>query len=239
MCAALCDAVRFGSAESQSRSEGTAVRSGAAESPTAAEDSQAILEAIESANLCIEPLDDQRGWYRYHRLLADLLRLRLHRDGRFAKRELHRRASRWCEENELYAEAVNHALEWGELQRAVDLIEWIAWRVLERGEMVARLGWIDSLPEHLVCSSPQLGILQAWALAFTGQLDAVEPLLQEVGVQQVPGDAAAVSAYVAASQGDVSKTKALASQALAQLPERKWFSRWVVAESGDCLLGQR
>ena len=41
--------------------------------------SQMILEMLEFANLFIVPLDDERGWYRYHRLFADLLRHRLHR----------------------------------------------------------------------------------------------------------------------------------------------------------------
>src|SRR6266536_3449068 len=39
---------------------------------------QAILEAIERANLFIVPLDNERRWYRYHQLFADLLRQRLH-----------------------------------------------------------------------------------------------------------------------------------------------------------------
>ena len=53
----LCDAVRFGTAES----------------PTG----QATLEMLERANLFIVPLDDERRWYRYHHLFADLLRQRL------------------------------------------------------------------------------------------------------------------------------------------------------------------
>src|SRR5713101_4880162 len=39
---------------------------------------QATLEYLEHANLFIIPLDNERCWYRYHQLFADLLRLRLH-----------------------------------------------------------------------------------------------------------------------------------------------------------------
>ena len=39
--------------------------------------SHAILEYLERANLFIVPLDNDRQWYRYHRLFADLLRQRL------------------------------------------------------------------------------------------------------------------------------------------------------------------
>ncbi len=38
---------------------------------------QEILEMLDRANLFIVPLDDQRRWYRYHHLFADLLRQRL------------------------------------------------------------------------------------------------------------------------------------------------------------------
>jgi LuxR family transcriptional regulator, maltose regulon positive regulatory protein len=40
-------------------------------------DSEAMLEAVERANLFLVPLDEVRGWWRYHQLFADLLRARL------------------------------------------------------------------------------------------------------------------------------------------------------------------
>ena len=38
---------------------------------------QEMLERLEQANLFVTPLDDERCWYRYHHLFADLLRSRL------------------------------------------------------------------------------------------------------------------------------------------------------------------
>ena len=40
-------------------------------------DGQAMLEALEEMNLFVIPLDDERRWYRYHHLFADVLRKRL------------------------------------------------------------------------------------------------------------------------------------------------------------------
>ncbi len=40
--------------------------------------SQLLLQGLERANLFIIPLDNQRRWYRYHHLFADLLRQRLY-----------------------------------------------------------------------------------------------------------------------------------------------------------------
>ena len=39
--------------------------------------SQALLEQVERAGLFLIPLDEVRGWWRYHHLFADLLRARL------------------------------------------------------------------------------------------------------------------------------------------------------------------
>ena len=39
---------------------------------------QETLEYLEHANLFLVPLDNERRWYRYHHLFADLLRQRLH-----------------------------------------------------------------------------------------------------------------------------------------------------------------
>ena len=39
--------------------------------------SQAMLEQVERAGLFLVPLDEVRGWWRYHHLFADLLRARL------------------------------------------------------------------------------------------------------------------------------------------------------------------
>ena len=43
-------------------------------------DGQQMLEAIERANLFLVPLDEVRGWWRYHHLFADLLRARLQQE---------------------------------------------------------------------------------------------------------------------------------------------------------------
>ena len=57
----------------------------------------AILEHLEAANLFIVPLDDERRWYRYHRLFSDLLRKRLQQDVSRPRAGAARRASAWHE----------------------------------------------------------------------------------------------------------------------------------------------
>ncbi|MFN2272024.1 MAG: LuxR family transcriptional regulator, partial [Anaerolineae bacterium] len=112
LCAPLCDAVRFGVAETPRSSFGTATVLGPVVS------GQQTLEYLERANLFTIPLDDEGLWYRYHHLFGDLLRKRL---GQVMPpeqcAELHRRASLWHEENGLLEQAIKHARAAGDFER--------------------------------------------------------------------------------------------------------------------------
>src|SRR6185503_19755188 len=96
--------------------------------------SQLILTELERMNLFLVPLDDIRGWYRYHHLFAEVLRERL-QSGATAEEIaiLHRRASEWFDRNGLAVEAIHHALVAPDVRQAAELIERNAEAVLKRG----------------------------------------------------------------------------------------------------------
>src|SRR6184192_1195564 len=111
------------------------------------------LEYLERANLFIVPLDNERRWYRYHQLFADLLRQRLNQitttstgDGRDGVAELHMRASQWFEDNGLEIEAFHHAVAANDVERAERLIEGKGIPLHFRGAVTALLDWLESLP---------------------------------------------------------------------------------------------
>jgi LuxR family transcriptional regulator, maltose regulon positive regulatory protein len=86
-------------------------------------DSQALLEHVERAGLFLVPLDEVRGWWRYHHLFADLLRVRLQAERPGQVAQLHRNAAGWYEEHGLADEAIRHAVAAGEMTSAAALIE--------------------------------------------------------------------------------------------------------------------
>ncbi|MBO0815040.1 MAG: helix-turn-helix transcriptional regulator, partial [Actinobacteria bacterium] len=117
-CAPLCDAVT-----------GTA---GAA----------AIIEVLERENLFLVPLDDNRQWYRYHHLFAQLLRSRLARTEPALVTTLHERASTWHEEAGQAEEAVQHALAAADATRAVRLIARYWHAYVDSGRTATVSGWV-------------------------------------------------------------------------------------------------
>ena len=191
---------------------------------TGGEDGERLLNELCQRNLFILPLDDEGRWYRYHRLLSDLVQNLLRKEvtpGGIQK--LHCRASVWYERAAMTDEAVRHALEAGDMERAADLVEENSFAVMDRGELTTVLGWLDALPGELVRSRPWLSIAYAWALMYTGRFDEViarvEDAEQSTVEERLMGYAAAVRAYVEASNGNLSKAIAHAEQATASLPK--------------------
>ena len=61
--------------------------------------SQQLLEQLETDNIFLIPLDNERRWYRYHHLFGDLLRSQLAQGQPDAVPQLHQRASDWYAAN--------------------------------------------------------------------------------------------------------------------------------------------
>jgi len=203
-------------------------------------DSDAVLRQLEQDNLFLIPLDDQREWYRYHRLFADFLQNHLQHDMPDRVVDLHCWAAEWYERNGMADQAVNHLLDAGDFEWAARLIEQLAPMALMHGEVTRVLAWLDALPAGLVRSRPQLGIFRAEALTIAGQVDAIETVLQDVerGMQlghpttdnrDLLGQIAAIRAYQAILEADLPRATKLARQAFEYLPEGNVFARTMVA----------
>ena len=139
-------------------------------------DGKEMLKTLENGNLFVIPLDDQRQWYRYHHLFADVLQE--HLMGTLPERVsiLHRRASEWYEKNGLTHDAIRHALAAKDFERAATLVELAIpeMRRNRQGAPVMELGWLKALPDELVHFRPVLCVDYAYALFGGGELEAVE-----------------------------------------------------------------
>src|SRR5215470_5423563 len=116
---------------------------------------QAMLADIERAGLFLVPLDEVRGWWRYHHLFADLLRARLQAEQPGRLPALHRAAAVWCEEHDLADDAVRHALAAGEMPWAARLVERHVETLLGRSEGATLRRWLSELPAESVRDRPR------------------------------------------------------------------------------------
>ena len=144
-------------------------------------DSQRLLEQIERANLFLIPLDDQRRWWRYHHLFADLLQARLKQADPERVTELHRAAAGWCERHELGDDAIRHALACEDPEWAARLVErHLEEQILRRSEGATIARWLAALPAEVVGSRPRLCFGQALTALLRGRADEAESLLDAV-----------------------------------------------------------
>ncbi len=141
------------------------------------DDSSRILRTLDAKNLFLIPLDDTQSWYRYHHLLRDYLRSRLAAEA-VDSRPLHRRASVWLERAGHSEEAIDHALDAGDHQRAASLIERSVEARFTVQRQVRTLEWLERLPLEVVSARPQLSSVQIWAAFVIGKLGEASERLE-------------------------------------------------------------
>ena len=212
MCAGLCDAVLGWDGDYPG---GDAW----GELSTPSGGAQAVLEYLESANLFVVPLDDQREWYRYHHLFAELLRRRLEQTRPKDALRLHCRASEWYERQGLFPEAIHHALAAGEHRYAAGLIEQGAEALLMRSEFVTVEAWCRAIPEEIRRDSPPLRAIYAMVTLLEGQpLVEIERNLGETfpveGVEPSDDEIGVVQAILALFRGDIQRCVELSVHAM-------------------------
>jgi LuxR family transcriptional regulator, maltose regulon positive regulatory protein len=220
MCASLCAAV---AQQNEERTDAVA-------------DSQAMLEYLEHINLFVVPLDEDRGWYRYHHLFGDVLYQWLRQEHPDLLPALHRGASAWFEGEGLHTEAIHHALAARDWELAIRLIESSGTTVVLAQQVQTVLGWIDELPEELVRQRPALCTIRALALVFFKHPDAAEASLRQAErsilanpatdqARTLLGRAAVIRAVIARYTGDLERCVAMARRALELLPETESAAR--------------
>ncbi len=200
--------------------------------PDSSSSGQETLEYLARNNLFLIPLDNERHWYRYHYLFAELLQQRLVRENTGFSTEdvnaLHTQASIWYEANGLELEAFQHAIASDDIERAERLIESQGTPMYLRGIMKPILHWLESLPNHILDAHPSLWVAYASTLLLTGQHTSVEQKLNDAEnalqhtelddtSQDIMGRISSMRATLAVIHNDAEAMIAYSNDALARL----------------------
>lgn len=143
------------------------------------ESCQAILEYLERSNLFLIPLDENKQWYRFHHLFADLLRARLQMSlGEDGIAQLHVRASDWHGQYGSVLEAIHHASLASDDERLERFIEQNYLELVSRGEQASLRYWTGKLSKELILRRPWLCIYEAYSHAWFGELGQSDTFLE-------------------------------------------------------------
>src|SRR6266536_555285 len=171
-----------------------------ADALTGRDDGEPMLAELERAGAFVVPVERRHGWYRYHQLFAELLRVELRHEAPERIPELHRRAAGWFAANGSPAEAARHALTAGDWQLATTVVL-EHWHELVLGDPIILRELLGLLPPELAGLDPEL--------ALGAAADALEmlALLGETGA----GGGAGASGH------DAARVFALTALAVAEL----------------------
>jgi LuxR family maltose regulon positive regulatory protein len=164
-----------------------------------------ILPDLARANAFVRPLG--QGWYRYHSLLATVLRLKLRIERRGLVPDLYRRAARWYQRNGRLDEAVEYAAESGDWPFAAGVVvdEFATAQLTEPCSHRPLADAFQRMPRHTAWAQPQpLLVLAAAGLsrvssdAVTTSLIAAESMLDRLpDNDEIPARLAAVQIRLA------------------------------------------
>lgn len=201
-------------------------------------DGKEMLEALERQNLFVVPLDDERRWYRYHHLFAEMLKAQPREEGAPSASLLHRRASEWYESNGYAAEAIHSAMASNDLKRAAALIEMEA-QPLNREHRPERLvRWLERIPDEVIHAMPVLCTYYALAWQGYGDIERSEAYMRvseawlngernpaemvvaaTADFESLPSRVALGRGYLSSAARDPERTMACGLRALELLPE--------------------
>jgi len=159
-----------------------------------------ILRAVAHTNAFVQPVG--HGWYRYHPLFAEVLRLKLRREYPEGIATLHYRAARWFARNGPLTDAVRHAAEAGDWKLAAGMvIDGLAiGEIIEPRGSRSLAGEFRGMPDSAASSELQPLLVSAAIAVSAGRYDLSTASL---GVAQgildgLPGHQEAASRLAAA-----------------------------------------
>ncbi len=158
------------------------------------------LRALAHASTLIEPVAP--GWYRYHTLVAEVLRLKLRHEHPQQVAVLHRRAARWYERNSLFTDAARHAAEAGDWPLAASMaVDGLTiGEFIDPGEGGPLAGVFRGMPPGRAWTAPQPHLVSAAIALSAGQHEPCAAALHaaDAMLDRLPADQQAACRLTAA-----------------------------------------
>ena len=193
---------------------------------TLKDNSRALIDEVRKLNLFIIQLDEDNNWYRYHHLFNDFLQGQLAKLPAQVVHAIHERAYKWCLENELYGEAVAHAITCQDYASASDAIEACRLEYMINNRISTLEQWIGQLPKEMLNKRPVLLLTLGWhhamhrnfsqALQYLQKIEQVlaagNGTLKNMAPSQLKNDMAALKGVITINRGNLDELLFLSNQ---------------------------
>jgi ATP/maltotriose-dependent transcriptional regulator MalT len=132
-------------------------------------DSRVLLRRLAADHVFLSPVEDIADHYRYHPLLAQLLRFEVHAEEPDLEVELHRRAAHWYEDRGSPIDAIEHLVAAGDLHAAFELVLANVARLHREARRAQVAAWLAAVPEDYVVADPDRAVSLCGILLLTAR----------------------------------------------------------------------
>jgi len=139
--------------------------------------SRKILRFINQQNLFMQCIDESKKWYRYHQIFKDFLQTKLLEDDPIKFRELHQLVGSLYERNQRFNEAIGHYSTAKKYNESARLIKSVGQDFFKSGRWMTISRWLDTVPDSLRMSDPEIAMLDAATMTYLGEPDKAVHLL--------------------------------------------------------------
>lgn len=148
---------------------------------TGRHDGERQLHELQRANMLLQPIDASRRHYRYHALLAELLRQQLREQHAEELPLLARRAAQWCTREQLHQSAAEYALLGGDSELLIACIERCIGPLIGQAQFTTARRWLRAIAPALLQRHTDLLIWSAWVDLWTNNFAAAQTAVAQIG----------------------------------------------------------
>jgi len=195
------------------------------------------LERLERSDLFLVPLDRERTWFRFHRLMADLLRAELARRDPGAATDVRRRAAAWYVAQDLLEPALEYAMAAEDVELAARLVMRLSQPTLNAGRSSTLRRWFSWLEARRAGQAhPRLAAIASMTFAIDGDTTSSDRWSREA--EMATRDAAETPPLVAymrafRCQDGIERMQEDVTRAVAAMPVDDPF--WIAAIALEAL----
>ncbi len=131
-----------------------------------------LLDRLDRISLFVVPLDDERGWYRFHHLFGELLNDQFERIGAPERELLLNRAAVWHLEHGTIDEALHYAQRSGDFALAGRIALGHGSRLIRAGQIDTLRAWIERSTNDEITSDAAFCIAAGMVAALLGESKA-------------------------------------------------------------------
>lgn len=198
---------------------------------------QTQLESLCEKGLFLQPLDQHRHWFRFHKLFRQFLLKKLKQLIPQKLVKLHQQAALWFNEQNYQLEAIYHALAANNSVLAAEILEQYSQDLVSLGQHTTLTVLAAKISKQHVIETPMLLISLCWSHIFLHQSRYAHDLLRQLRVivesnhcnKSLISTVSALESLFLVIKDDVPQAAELAKQHLPNLPEQSYFERGVLA----------